>query len=157
MRDAIKTFTTEVDGHKVTVEVRERHWSKGMTWREHDKKPRVYVSTKGETLLDNLANRTTRPYVAWRKVLVAAFQQLGFEGQLRWSQKAGCSCPCSPGFIWTGKSLVNGTYRFDVDVTLEDVPVVRDDPDAQAEQASRTVQVLADPTISPAALVGTRL
>jgi len=33
--------------------------------------------------------------------------------KVRWSQYAGCSCPCSPGFV------VDGHSRHDVHVTVE--------------------------------------
>lgn len=66
------------------------------------KKTRVYVFPQGETLLENLANRKSRPYTAYRKeVLPAVFRAMGLPENTRakWSQYAGCSCPCSPGFV----------------------------------------------------------
>ena len=68
-------------------------------------KARIYVHPQGETLLENLYNRKSRPHSIYRKgVLPKLFEQLGWnDGKImpraKWSQFAGCSCPCSPGFI----------------------------------------------------------
>jgi len=71
--------------------------------REYFKKPRVYVSTdEAFDLAEDLVNRTRRPYTAWRKSVQRLFMELGVPVDLdgmRWSQYAGCSCPCSPGFV----------------------------------------------------------
>lgn len=82
-------------------------------------KPRIYVFTKGETILENLQNRRDRPYTAYRKeVLPTVFAQLGVapDTKVRWSQYAGCSCPCSPGFIVEG--YPQAISRQDIYVTV---------------------------------------
>jgi hypothetical protein len=89
--------------------------SKG--WR---KPSRIYIWPKGETIMDNLNNRRQRPYTVYRKeVLPGVLASLGIkieDAQLRWSRYAGCSCPCSPGFILDGYySELNGK---DILVTL---------------------------------------
>lgn len=75
------------------------------TQRPDDRKtlPRVFVWPANESVLDNLANRRLRPYSLWRKeVLPKVWEQLGVtNAKVRWSQYAGCTCPCSPGFIVT--------------------------------------------------------
>ena len=44
--------------------------------------------------------RHTRPIAALRKLLPEALDKVDITfTKARWSQKAGCSCPCSPGFI----------------------------------------------------------
>lgn len=66
------------------------------------KNSRVYIFPQGETLLDNLQNRRSRPFNEYRKqVMPAVLKALGLPAttKVRWSQYAGCSCPCSPGFI----------------------------------------------------------
>ena len=66
------------------------------------KKTRVYVFPKGESLYENLMNRRTRPHTVYRKeVLPAVFRAMGLpeNTRARWSRYAGCSCPCSPGFV----------------------------------------------------------
>lgn len=62
-------------------------------------KPRVYVWAEGETILENLQNRRSRPISQYREWALIAMAERGMKGELRWSQKAGCSCGCSPGFI----------------------------------------------------------
>lgn len=81
--------------------------------RDYNKAPRVYVWPEGETILDNLANRKTRPYNEFRKLVEQpALAALGLNStthKLAWSQYAGCSCPCSPGFVV--KSRAGYDYR----------------------------------------------
>lgn len=65
---------------------------------------RVFIDFKGENILDNLNNRTARPYTTLRPIVIQALKDKGIEFEkIRWSQKAGCRmCPCSPGFIIEG-------------------------------------------------------
>ena len=65
---------------------------------------RVFISFQGETVLDNLNNRTQRPHTTLKPLVVAALENAGINfTKIRWSQKAGCRmCPCSPGFIIEG-------------------------------------------------------
>lgn len=75
--------------------------------------PRVYVYPRHETWLEQLVDRRSRPYSLYRKeVLPEVWAQLGIDPasvKVRWDQYAGCSCPCSPGFVvtrgYTGKDL----------------------------------------------------
>ena len=64
---------------------------------------RLYVWPKGETILENLANRHQRPYTTYKKVIVPeVLRRLGIteDVKVRWSSKCGCTmCPCSPGFF----------------------------------------------------------
>ena len=65
-------------------------------------KTRIYVFPTGESVMENLVNRRARPHSVYRKeVLPKLFAQLGWDAgtKVKWSQYAGCSCPCSPGFI----------------------------------------------------------
>lgn len=69
---------------------------------QRNTKTRIYVWPKGETLIENLENRKSRPYDLFRKqVIPTVLAQLGVDAstKIRWSQYAGCSCPCSPGFV----------------------------------------------------------
>ncbi len=69
------------------------------------RKPRAYIFEQGESILDNLARRRCRPPVdIYRVALKRGLEQLGENNPgaastAVWSQKAGCSCGCSPGFI----------------------------------------------------------
>ena len=122
-------------------------------------------------------NRTTRPVNAWGRVIRKAMTQLELPGKIGWYQKAGCSCPCSPGFIWTeapvldacwyadkanklGDHVYDNGYRmrnYDVWVSIEGAPTVRDDEAAQAEQLNRLGALAQDPTLPLEALAGARL
>lgn len=68
-------------------------------------KTRVYIFPS-ETILENLMNRRERPAKQWKKeILPVVLGRLGIDMsrvKIRWSQYAGCSCPCSPGFILDG-------------------------------------------------------
>ena len=84
--------------------------------RERVAKTRIYIHAKGETIWENLENRTQRPYNVYRKeVIPAVLEHLGKQGsKVAWSQFAGCPCPCSPGFI-----VKEGDWNRDVFVTVE--------------------------------------
>lgn len=93
--------TTKIDVRKVTSDcIAKMGWSEYA--RARDKKARVYVFLKGESIYDNLMNRCQRPHTIYRKeVLPSVLAQMGLplDTKVRWSQYAGCSCPCSPGFV----------------------------------------------------------
>jgi len=87
-----------------------------VTWREYSKQTRIYVWPKGETIMQNLMNRKQREHTVYKKeVIPGVLEAMGLpaDTKVRWSQYAGCSCPCSPGFI------VDGDSRRDVHVTVE--------------------------------------
>lgn len=74
--------------------------------------PRVYVHPAGETIFENLLARHTRPYMEWKPVVIKQVaSMLGtayFDVKpMRWSKFAGCSCPCSPGFILPAGMRIN--------------------------------------------------
>ena len=98
--DIIKSVTNPT--LEINVEVRQRS---ARTMREYSKTTRIYIFIEGETLLQNLANRRSRPHRMYReRVLPTVFEKLGWDAKtkVRWSQQAGCPCGCSPGFIVTG-------------------------------------------------------
>jgi hypothetical protein len=67
------------------------------------KTARLYFSYHGETIMDDLQNRRNRPQKVLRTLLPAICQHYSIEPtHAVWSQYAGCSCPCSPGFILYG-------------------------------------------------------
>ena len=87
-----------------------------VSYREWIKQTRIYVFPKGETIMQNLMNRKQREHTVYKKeVIPAVLEKMGLpaDTKVRWSQYAGCSCPCSPGFI------VDGDSRRDVHVTIE--------------------------------------
>jgi hypothetical protein len=92
------------------VELREKVKHPNESWSEfqkdRNKKGRIYVWPTGESIMENLMYRRSRPHTAWKKCLPLAFEAVGLDRDTKcgWSQKAGCSCGCSPGFVlrdWT--------------------------------------------------------
>lgn len=68
-------------------------------------KSRIYVWPKGETVLDNMINRRSRPIAAFRSMAYRAMSGMGVDVtklEVKWSLRAGCACGCSPGFVVDG-------------------------------------------------------
>lgn len=68
-------------------------------------KTRIYIWLEGETLQDNFNNRHSRPIGLFREGAFKALDKLEIDRSklsIKWSQKAGCGCGCSPGFIVDG-------------------------------------------------------
>jgi len=100
--------------------------------RGYDAAPRMYVWADGTfSVAEDLMNRTRRPYDVWKKILrpmfAAYLPQVSLE-KLSWSQHAGCTCNCSPGFILGKQSVVLADgrhfHKFDIHVTLKGAPAV---------------------------------
>jgi len=82
-------------------------------------KSRVYIWPKGESIIENLENRRSRPINVYRQALREGLSNAGVTLEnvnYRWSQKAGCGCGCSPGFIVDGYDPV--LYGKDVHIEL---------------------------------------
>lgn len=85
-------------------------------YKERDKRGRVYLFPEGETILENLCNRRTHPVADYKKLMPEILERAGIPAQkVSWSQKCGCSCGCSPGFIL---SETYGVELF-VDISME--------------------------------------
>lgn len=68
--------------------------------KEFYEETRVYVQPENYSIMENLANRRSRPHNVWKPIVQQELKDAGYEGKIRWSQYAGCKmCPCSPGFI----------------------------------------------------------
>jgi hypothetical protein len=98
--------------------------------------PRLYVSVADETILDNLANRGRRPYNVYKSLIRSSGlgEILSLE-RLSWSQHAGCSCPCSPGFILNSQLVeIEGsrTFYWDAWLKLDGAPAVDETKPARA-------------------------
>jgi len=90
-----------------TITVIPRTWTSRTRESEFYAAPRLYVGVNDETILQNLINRRNRPYNIYKKMLRDSLVGEVFDlSKLSWSQYAGCSCPCSPGFI-IPKQVVN--------------------------------------------------
>jgi len=93
-----------------------RHFEKRSAWVANS---RVYVDFKGENMMNNLMNRRARPFEALKPLVKKALVELKAQGgglellrtdlKIRWSQKAGCNCGCSPGFVLDERIVVEGT------------------------------------------------
>jgi len=135
--------TVTIDGITAEIEVRPRPFSRN--YRNWEKKARIYFGHKGESVIENFGNRAARPQALYRKFLPAVTEALGLTVKPKyvWSNYAGCTCPCSPGFI------CNGIKKVDVWVTLSgNAPVVVEGGEAIAN--NRIGQLLSDPTIAGA-------
>jgi hypothetical protein len=80
---------------------------------------RVYFFPSDETVLENMQNRHDRPYETYRSLLPLVLMAEGVPGDVSrdavWSQRAGCSCGCSPGFIIKRRGI---TSDYDVFVNV---------------------------------------
>ena len=97
-------------GQITLKEVRIEHETKrgGENKRTHHK---MYIFIENETLLENLNNRSLRPFKMYREEVVPMVMEhlkryepstykLVKDSKWGWSKHCGCSmCPCSPGFI----------------------------------------------------------
>lgn len=101
-------------------------------YTERAKKSRAYVFVDGESILENLNNRVNRPKTIYKEILKAGLAEAGISEEVyekvTWSQYAGCSCPCSPGFI------VNGIARWDIAVKVveRNEQLLKEDPNMPA-------------------------
>lgn len=86
------------------------------TTNKYSSKTKVHFFPSGENLLENLQNRRSRPYTEYRKKLLPQVVDILKElhdinltnSKFNWSQKAGCSCGCSPAF------LVSNSYGYEI-------------------------------------------
>lgn len=122
----MNSYTCRLRDITITIKQRDNHWR--TPWREYSAAPRMYVSVKDESILDNVLNRKRRPYNVYKTLIRGSLlgQVLNL-GKLQWSQYAGCSCPCSPGFILPRQTLNIGGHTFsyfDVWVDVESAPAV---------------------------------
>ena len=78
-----------------------RRWN-GEERRYVTRKSRLYVWPSDWDVMEDFAGgRFANPVKAFRLALPEIYRQLGIpEGtKAVWNQYAGCSCPCSPGFV----------------------------------------------------------
>ena len=85
---------------------------------------KLYIWTSGESVLDNLANRHSRPTDYYKKEVIPVIMEqikeqfpeeakyLGKENW-GWRAKCGCTCPCSPGFV---QNTPGATYTISAEV-----------------------------------------
>lgn len=90
-------------------------------------KVKVFVDPVDETVMENfLGGRFNRPVYLLKNLVADGIAKAAEDGtyfrgseelKFRWSQKAGCQCPCSPGFVTnlTGYDDVFVSYRLEDD------------------------------------------
>ena len=87
---------------------------------------KMYIWTEGETVMENLIHRKSRPHTFYKKEIIPLIMKKLQEQfpeiysvvekeKWGWRQKCGCSCPCSPGFV--GQSMggfaeIHATIKF---------------------------------------------
>lgn len=75
------------------------------------KKTCIYVFFSDEDVLSLIKTRYSRPHKAVKthfmtEILMLA--QLPTDTKMSWSQRAGCSCGCSPGFVINDERVSRG-------------------------------------------------
>lgn len=92
MKDGIQIKN---DKYLMTVKFRDKD-------RREARATRLIIWPKGETILDNLENRYSRPYQLYKEEIVPTvldLLNLPRNTPIKWRQKGGCPCGCSPCFI----------------------------------------------------------
>lgn len=65
----------------------------------------IFVDVANETVAENLMNRRNRPIAEYRKIALQVLTNLEMDfTKIDWSQYAGCTCACSPGFVIQGNN-----------------------------------------------------
>ncbi len=62
----------------------------------------MYIFHSDEDIVDDLINRHSRPHLQYRKEILPKVREvlnISSDVKFNWNQKAGCKCPCSPGFL----------------------------------------------------------
>ena len=91
-----------------------------IVFRDSDRsqKNRLHIFLENESLRENLMLRFSRPYKFYKKEVIPmilerlkktnpdVYKKIK-NSTWNWSQKAGCSCGCSPGFIGSTKDMLN--------------------------------------------------
>jgi hypothetical protein len=102
----------------------------------------LFVWAKDEGAgLEQFIYRHNRPVQLYRTLLPEIFKKLGLpaDTKARWSQKAGCTCPCSPGFILSHTEWRHDFYAY---VTADDPEAVKHNGEIP-EQRVRKAEELA--------------
>ena len=105
----IKTFM--IDGVKVKVEAEQRRMDEPRMTRS-----RIYMFPKNESMMENLKKRYNRPVKFWKKIAENVLDTfLYHDKRMIFSQNAGCTCGCSPGFI----CKANSYHEFFITYSIE--------------------------------------
>lgn len=107
----------DAEGKMVRIRVGTGYYRQSAATMENPgKKSLVFVDVAGESIFQDFMYRADRPHAEWKPLVIKALKDAGIEFEsLRWSQKAGCSCGCSPAFIVTGNTGHNIWVKLEVD------------------------------------------
>ncbi len=105
---------------RVTINQRSWFWCKSP--REYNKKPRIFPWISNFSVKNDIfeGERYNKPHKYLKPLLRQALKAAGVPERevdnlkFSWSVHAGCSCPCSPGFI-----VNNATSLSHKDVSIE--------------------------------------
>lgn len=77
--------------------------------------PRIFFLHRDESIGENVIFRRSRPVAEYQKLLPEILKSVHLDPETlcTWSQTAGCSCGCTPGFIMTAKG------RWDIVAVVE--------------------------------------
>lgn len=129
-------------------------WNRNRSGRyevQTNKKARIYVDIKNESLAENLMNRRNRPVAEYRKVVNEVLELLEVDGKISWSQNAGCDCACSPGFILSNSPWQYATgYNFAITINA---PALKNDGYITPLEAYGFGEFVATPTFEEAVAV----
>lgn len=79
-------------------------------YKSYMSKPRVYVrmTFPGSSMVDDLVLRRMHSPRKLKPLVIETLKENGIVvNKLKWSRYAGCSCPCSPGFIIEDFGMIN--------------------------------------------------
>ena len=112
-------MNAQTDNQLMTWRLSPRRWN---SYRQYNAKPRIYVWLASETVGESLAGRFQRDKRTYRAFAKAVLAELGIaDAKFHWSQKAGCSCGCSPGFVLMSTDRLTeegSTTAADLHITL---------------------------------------
>ena len=113
----LENCTMEIKVKKIDIRRQDDKPSRTQRGRFRTEKSKIYIFIEKETIIENLVNRRSRPVTEYRKLLpeiLKAFEEkTGYKPEkVSWSQRAGCPCGCSPGFI------IQGSYGWNVFVEI---------------------------------------
>ncbi len=113
----------------------------------------IFASDRAESLVEQFGNRWNRPSKLYREEVmpkVLEMLNLPADAKFSWSQKAGCSCGCSPGFIFKGSELSGN----DVFVDVEGAPLTDVANFEREEEAERRKLAIEADATMPAEWMG---
>jgi hypothetical protein len=102
----------------------------------------LFIFAEAEKGMEQFIYRHSRPVKLYRALLPEIFEALGLPAntKARWSQKAGCSCPCSPGFIL---DHVEWNHDFYATVTADNPEAAKHDGDVPMARVKKAAQLAA--------------